>query len=148
VSTPLATAEEVAASHSSMERELFSDAQVRITLDDATGVLRYTRSGVPFASLEAVRALSESTKRILTTLPARSLRVLIDVRAAPPRNDEAFEAESNKLVEAVLPTFTRHAVLVKTAAGRLQVARLAKERGRHTNAFSDEAEAIAFLSAP
>jgi hypothetical protein len=76
---------------------------------------------------------------------APGLKLLIDVRQAPPRNDAAFEAKVNGVLDAFTARFARHATLVRTAVGKLQTARLAHERGAVPHAFGDEAEALAYL---
>jgi hypothetical protein len=53
----------------------------------------------------------------------------MDVREAPPRNDAEFEHEMMQRLEAFLPLFAAHAFIIKSAVGRLQTQRLARERG-------------------
>lgn len=128
-----------------MLRTLYSDLQVTVTIDDAPGVVRYTRSSEPYPSIEAVREQHGKLAVAMATLPSRSLQLLIDVREAPPRNDDAFEAELMRALAVMMPKFAMHASLVKTAVGRLQAARVAKARGGDPVVFTDEAEALEYL---
>jgi hypothetical protein len=74
------------------------------------------------------------------------LKLLIDVRLAPPRNDAAFEVHINRLIGDVWSRFGKIATLVRTAVGRLQSVRLAHERGvAQPHVFEDEQEALAYL---
>jgi hypothetical protein len=74
------------------------------------------------------------------------LTLLLDVRDAPPRNDDEFEREIGRALEAFLPRFVAHATLVKSAAGLLQVRRIEKARGPSQRpVFEDEWAAIAYL---
>jgi hypothetical protein len=74
------------------------------------------------------------------------LKLLIDVRDAPPRNDAAFEAVITRLLEAFIKRFSAHAFLVRSAVGRLQTQRLARQRGNeHPLVFDDEEDALRHL---
>jgi hypothetical protein len=129
-----------------MARPLYSDAQVIITFDDDTGIVRYTRSREPYPSLEVIRALHVTINAEIAKLPQGQHSLLVDVRDAPPRNDNPFEAEITKAIGGAAPHFVRRAALVKSVVGSLQVKRIAKARGDDSfPTFSDEAEAIAFL---
>lgn len=131
-----------------MSRVLFTDAHLTVTIDEAAGVLRYARSATPFASIDAFRATHD---HLTTALPAplpRGLKLLVDVREAPPRNDEAFEAAVLRILATFMKRFPMHAFLVKSAVGRLQTNRLARERGGDAPAiFDDEGEALRYLGA-
>jgi hypothetical protein len=126
-------------------RVLFSDAHVTLTLDDHAGLVRYVRSRERFPSMDAIRRVHE---QIVSAIPSGSqqrLKLLVDVRDAPPRNDEAFEAAISQAFADFLPRFAVHAVLIKSAAGRLQVQRL---RGGPTGVFEAETDALRYLGIP
>lgn len=62
------------------------------------------------------------------------------------RNGSRGPRESEKALEAVASIFKRRAALVKSAVGKLQVKRIAKDRGDdNVPIFNEEAEAIAYL---
>jgi hypothetical protein len=122
---------------------LYEDAWAVVTWDAADDVVRYTRTALPYTTGSEMAA---SYAKIGDTMRAASgTRLLIDVRLAPPRNDETFEARTAAGVEALVERFPKMATLVRTAVGRLQAGRMAKERGATAHVFDSEADALAFL---
>jgi hypothetical protein len=123
---------------------LYKDEWVTLTFEAATGLVRYTRSGVPYPDMDALER-SYAGLRTLVMPSVPGLKLLIDVRLAPPRNDAAFEAHANAAIGSFTRRFDKIATLVRTAVGKLQTARLAHERGVEANSFDDERAALAFL---
>jgi hypothetical protein len=123
---------------------LYEDEWVTVTFDPASSLLRYTRTAQPYANLGQ---LSQSFANVGAAPIPRgpAIKLLIDVRLAPPRNDAGFESKANGALETFLRLFGKHATLVRTAVGKLQTARLARERGTEARAFDDEAQALAYL---
>ena len=72
-------------------RTLYESRHARLEIDDVRGLVRYTRSSVPFESLADVEAMFRELASANTTIDRTHLVLLSDVRAAPGRNDEAFE---------------------------------------------------------
>jgi hypothetical protein len=130
-----------------MVRTLHADAHVTITLDDETRVVRYTRSNQPYASVDVLRALNKKLREVFDALPPGRLALLLDVRDAPPRNDDAFEGELVGALDAIANRFVARATLVKTAVGRLQAQRIARTRDKTVDVFTDEAAALGHLAA-
>jgi hypothetical protein len=125
---------------------LFEDRYVVVTLDQARGLVRYARTREPFSTLDDLRAANENTARAAAGLARSTLSLLIDLREAPPRNDEEFEKEATRALATFVPGFKASAFVVKTAVGRLQAVRLTRERGGDRPAvFTSEAEALAHL---
>jgi hypothetical protein len=126
---------------------LFADEYAVATLEADTGLLRYARTATPYPAIERMRAHYAELSRVLATIHPEKLGLLLDVRAAPPRNDEAFETEVAATVGVLFGRFRAHAFLVKTAVGNLQVRRLSATRGApETHVFTEEVSALAFLS--
>ena len=71
--------------------------------------------------------------------------LLIDVRAAPGRNDPDFEKQFEPHRQRMQRGFRRVAVVVKTVHGKLQVQRYAREDGIPNAAFDDRAAAVKWL---
>ena len=129
-----------------MTRVLYEDAHVTLSVDDAAGLVRYVRSSERFVSIDDVRAVHQRIADLAIMIPRNGLKLLLDVREAPARNDEAFEQEITRALQAFTPRFGAHAMLVRSAVGRLQTHRLARERGEVSPPiFGDEAEALQYL---
>ena len=129
-----------------MTRTLHADSYVTLTIDDAARVVRYKRSSESYPSIEHLRDCHKKIRAALATLPSGTHSILIDVRDAPPRNDAAFEDEVRESLRALAGQFPKRATLVRTAVGKLQTQRLAREREDTVRAFTDEAEALAHLT--
>jgi hypothetical protein len=132
-----------------VSRILFADDHVTVAYDEAHGLVRYTRSGKPYASIDEMTASHDKLVAALPPFfPTSGLKLLVDVRPAPPRNDEAFEAQVTRLLVTFIQRFSAHAFLVKSAVGRLQTQRLARDRGEtHPAVFDDETAALRHLGA-
>jgi hypothetical protein len=128
-----------------LSRVLFSDAHVTVTLDEARGFARYTRSRAPYATLDELRTSHAAMVAALPVPVPAGIRLLVDLREAPPRNDEAFEAEMRPLLAQFMQGFAARAVLVKSAVGRLQVQRLARPYEARPQVFDDEGKALQHL---
>jgi hypothetical protein len=127
-------------------RVVFEDRYVAVTLDQAHELVRYVRSREPYPSLESMRASNAATDKAAAWIPRAGLKLLLDLRDAPPRNDDGFEKEASRALNGFLPTFNTYAVLVKTAVGRLQAQRMARtEGGERFSVFTSEADALAHL---
>jgi hypothetical protein len=77
-----------------MATVLFEDEWVAVSVDAVWGVVRHTRSAAPYKdigdlerSLAAIRAAAPAV--------APGMKLLIDIRLAPARNDTAFEARTS-----------------------------------------------------
>lgn len=132
-----------------MAQTIVHNEHFRLTVDDPEGIVRYTRSALPYASAgvasEQLRAVVDGTRR----LARHRYALLIDVRDAPGRNDADFEGALGELRHDLFDGFRKQATLVRTAVGRLQAERLARElRTGTSRVFESEPEALAFLLAP
>jgi len=123
--------------------EVWADDHFRIESEGP--LVRITRSNAAFASIEAMESAMEELNRQLDSLERGGRRLLVDTRAAPPRNDPAFEEAFGPHRKRMLSGFQRHAVLVQTEVGRLQVNRHARADGTDLEAFREEKSALAWL---
>lgn len=99
------------------------------------------RTALPFGPAAEVRAENERVVAAFRPDHA-SYGLIVDMRAAPPRNDPAFEAAMRHLRFMVRRSFARTAVLVRTASGMMQVSRMHREEGYPYFTTSDEEEAL------
>ena len=127
---------------------IHSDPYVTAVLDTDSALLVYTRTDVAYPTLDALRAQHATFIETLTKMSPEKLALLIDLRAAKARNDQAFEAEITRVVGPVFLKFRACAFLVKTAVGTLQLRRLSTSSGAPANAvFTDETAARDYLAA-
>ena len=127
-------------------RELYRDSYVSMLLDEGQKLIRFTRSAQPFPDLEAPRQTYETVIPLAERFTRLGFNLLTDLRAAPGRNDPAFEAVMGPLRSRLQAPFARRATLVATAVGAMQVRRLTKEDGMERMVSSDEAELLRYLS--
>lgn len=131
-----------------MNHQLDGNAFVSVSVDHLRGVARVTRSAQRSKSVEEVAAAFDQAIRVLDTLERGRLRLLIDLRAAPGRNDAEFERAMAARRSRLMRAFVRVAILVQTPVGELQVGRITREDGANAQVFSDEVNALVWLSAP
>jgi hypothetical protein len=125
---------------------LVDDPLLRLSADRAARIFRYERSELPWPSLEVVHSLHDQLVKVVLGLPRGEYAILLDLRRAPPRNDAEYEAAIGGYVDTLVRHFKRHAILVRTAVGKLQVTRLERVAGRRApRVFYDEAEALRHL---
>lgn len=118
---------------------------VSVGVDPLRGVVRVTRSAQRAPSIDAIVAAFDQAARGLERLDRARLRLLIDLRAAPGRNDPEFERAMASRRTELMRGFKAVAILVQTPVGELQIARITREDGSDAKVFSDEAKALAWL---
>jgi hypothetical protein len=126
-------------------RELLRRKHFLVTLDDDAGILRRARTSEPFASIRELEDVYAELLAVLVRLDRAKLGQLIDARQAPPRNDPEFEAAITRHHAELYRDFRATAVLVRTAAGKLQVKRMLEASGIVALVCVNEADAVAYL---
>jgi hypothetical protein len=126
-------------------RTLWENEHALLELDDARGVVRFTRTSVSFPSLDAVRQTFDAITTAASSIDPSRYGLLIDLRQAVGRNDAGFEQITNDVRQRLTQRFARRATLVRTAAGKLQVQRIARESGEEAHVFDDPIAALEFL---
>jgi hypothetical protein len=120
-----------------------------LEIDRDRAIVRVRRTAEPIASLDAFRTHIPAIRAALAGVDGARHGLLVDLRDGPMRSDPAFESAVRTLREEVFYGFARRATLVRTAVGRLQVTRVARESpapAGSTAVFMDEAEALAWLA--
>lgn len=115
-----------------------------VTLDDR--IVRATRTSVPFASDADLRATMTLLQSQRLGADRSKLGLLVDLREGPFRNDDAFEATLARFRTEIFSGWAGVASITRTAVGRLQVARLAREDHRMMDVFDNEHDALAYLA--
>ena len=116
-----------------------------VTLDDAQRIVRATRTPIPFANDDELRA-TMALLREQSIGDRAKLGLLVDLREGPFRNDESFENALARYRVELFAGWGALATILRTAIGRLQVNRLAREDRREMQVFTEEAEALAYLA--
>ena len=125
--------------------ELYRDEYVSLHGDPHGPLLRYTRSSVPFPLLVDVERSFESLIEAVDRWGRRGRVVFADARAAPGRNDPAFEAVMRRLWPRMYRGIERVGVLVQSTIGKMHVERLAQEDGVARKVSLDEQELLDYL---
>jgi hypothetical protein len=132
---------------SRLVREVFRSAHFVVELDDTFKVLCRRRTDVGYTSTADIDAAYRALFDRVEGYHRPEFGLLSDLRLAPPRNDPAFEEAVSRYHERFYAGFHRIAHLVRTEAGRLQIARLARpETARRMRVFLDERAALDFLT--
>jgi len=128
-------------------RCLVANAFVSVHSSPASGgLVHVVRSDVPIETLEQVDEVWGGVSRSLLALDKTQYVLLMDMRSARGRNDDAFEQRVAPHRAATVQGFARVAVLVRSLPGQLQVQRHAREDSLSSvKIFASETEALAWL---
>ncbi|WP_437680908.1 hypothetical protein [Sorangium sp. So ce131] len=127
--------------------EVLRNAHFVVTVDHTARFVRVARTAEPFDSIEQIEQECQEIAEALAFFDRSALSLLLDIRAAPGRNDRRFEDATLRLRTAAVRGFARVAVLVRTSAGALQVQRHGREDGVHRLVSDDEDELLAYVTA-
>ncbi|MDI1442674.1 hypothetical protein [Polyangium sp. 6x1] len=127
------------------EGELFRSSQFVLLREAGGRLVRIRRTDVPLDE-GALEDLLTFFDRFFPPLMRAQFVLLFDSREAPMAIDRDMERRINEAGARLLSGFTRSAVLVASATGKLQAARMTRERGR-APVFVDESEALTYLLA-
>jgi hypothetical protein len=126
---------------------LLDNRFVRVERWPRSGLVRVTRSAEPIVLLEEVDEAWGAVLIALDDAPRSGERLLIDMRRAPGRNDDAYERSVARYRAETVARFEQVAVLVRSMPGQLQVQRHAKEDGlSKVRVFNSEPHALAWLT--
>src|SRR4051794_75134 len=104
-------------------RELLRNAWWVIRVDDDRRLIDRVRTPTRFETVDEVHAAYQAMLAAMATVDRGRYSVLVDLRGGPARNDPAFEDIVTRYQPALYAGIPRHALLVSTAAGKLQVHR-------------------------
>jgi hypothetical protein len=130
-----------------MANEILTNDYFRVVTDDRARIVWLIRTTLAFPSMEVLETTFADVSRGINVVPVE-WGLLIDSREGPLRNDPAFEQILARARGQIVDRFARVAVLVKSAIGKLQVARYAREDHTSPRVFDDEEQALAYLIAP
>ncbi len=117
----------------------------RLGWTPVAGVACLQRTAHGYASLAAVH---EEVASLLASLAESraSGALIVDMRQARPRNDDAFEDAMERLRISVGESFDPVIILIRTAAGEMQSTRLHRQAELRYQISSDENEALRIAS--
>ena len=115
-----------------------------LTWDANHSIGRFVRTSLGYATAEDIEYEGILIERALQRVG--KIRLLVDLRAATPRNDPGFEADIVKFRRKIWGGGQQIAVLVGTAMGALQVKRHVREDCVRAEVFTQEAAALAYLA--
>lgn len=127
-----------------MGRELLRSIYFIIT-EESAQLIRLTRTEEPIGTGEEAIARWMEISAVLDRAGRKGRSLLCDLRLSPPRNDPAFEKMMGLVVPKIHQGFVRNAVLVRLAAGALQVRRHAREDGIERLVTDSEEQALEYL---
>lgn len=126
---------------------LHQDPYFTVTLDAPRRLVVVRRSPTPFPQVTDAETSFERMRDLLTARALARHRLLVDSREAIGRNDPEFEAVTSRFRSQLFVGFERTAMLVRTAVGRMQLQRIAREQGDvGAQVFLDEDEALRYLT--
>lgn len=128
--------------------EVLQSRYFQVAVSGTEKLARIVRSEVAFDSLDEVLLAWREVDAALRKTARRGRSLLIDLRRGPARNDPAFEAAVRSILPDIRRGYRRIGVLVRSAAGGLQVSRLARADGAEEFISSNEEELIAYLKEP
>ncbi len=109
-------------------------------------VLLARRTACRYANEDEVRWSLQALVGYLDSYARPHWSMLLDFRAyGPGRNDESFERTTRPLRARVVQDFLRVAVLVRTSAGYMQLARMRREDGGSYRVYRDAEAARAYV---
>ncbi|AKF09356.1 cytochrome b5 domain-containing protein [Sandaracinus amylolyticus] len=114
-----------------------------LEIDGVGRFLVLRRTPVPFETIEEVLHSNDDVISHFQ-LQHRQWGIVVDMRQAPRRNDPDFENAMRRLRERIGESFARVALVLSSAAGVLQVNRIARDEGASTFATLDESAAVRF----
>jgi hypothetical protein len=129
-------------------RELYRDSYITVTLERDGLLLRLVRSPTRFADLAAVRESFGGVIATFDRVGRRGRTMVFDTRAPVGRNDPGFEEVMAELRPRIDHGFARIGVLLRTAAGALQLRRWVSADGIERIVATGEDELFALLFPP
>jgi hypothetical protein len=125
--------------------EIYRSPYIVLRYDAARRIIVLTRLSEPYPSLEVMRETFAHMEASVAHIWRQKTCLLIDSRYAPARNDKAFEVEFGRIRKHFLRDLQKVATVVQTAVGVLQVARHMRVDDLAVGAFTDVAEALAYI---
>ena len=116
-----------------------------LAVDKGRSLVHLGRTTAPFDTILQMEQQYALVFAALDRIGRRGMRLLIDLRRAPGRNDPAFDLAMKRVRPKLFAGFTRVAILVQSTVGALHVTRHAREDGLEALVSTDEARLFEYL---
>jgi hypothetical protein len=126
------------------EGEIYRSEFFVVTRERGGRVIRLRRTSAAM-TLEGLMEIQRWFERLFPAFVRPRYALLLDTRDAPMSQDPALEKHIYEVGARLFASFARRAVLVETAAGKLQTARINRSRGQPVPVFDDDEEVLDFL---
>lgn len=130
----------------SAPKPVWQNDHYTVLVDEQMDIVWNVRTSHPFASIEELEAVKAALCIFLDGLGRSRYALLVDVRAAPGRNDPSWEAAMARIRPRWFRGFRRIGVLVQSVVGALQIQRYAKQDGIERLITCDEAALLRYLT--
>jgi hypothetical protein len=124
-------------------KPVFQGELLELSVDDEGRYAWISRTSRPVAPGPSDEL--DDLARAVGSLRASRMRLVLDFRRAPGRNDTDFESRIVPAFHRIIAAFPHRAFLVATHAGKLQIRRVV---GGDVEVFVDEADARRFAVTP
>lgn len=127
---------------------MFRNAHWILERDDQRHLFFARRTAQPQLTAAEIEASFRQLEAAMDTQGRHLKSLLIDFSQgpAPARRDPEFESAVDKHAQDFARGFLKVAALTLTVAGRVQVEQYFRDRGFIVGVFSNEAEAVSYLS--
>jgi hypothetical protein len=126
--------------------QLLKNDFLTISMDRERGIVHIVRSPVRFTTAAECDRIYAEAARAVSILDRPRLGLLIDLRDAPLTQDSDIERCIGGHRKRIISGYSKVAILVRTAAGGLQVSRHSREDGIRVAVFQTEENARAYLA--
>jgi hypothetical protein len=124
----------------------FEGAHIKVGVIERSWIAVIERSALPTHD-EDLSALFAPAEKAFARIARERYGLLIDVRAAPGRNDPEFEKKFEPVRQKLQKGFRRVAIVVRSTSGKLQAQRYGRADNLPSGVFDDPELAVQWLEA-
>lgn len=127
-------------------RQVFQSDYFTVLVEERLRIVVTVRSTKPIGGIADLPGVFGELGAALDRIGRARYAMLADVRAGPGRNDPAFDAAFLRQMPRWVGGYRRVGVLVRTAAGMLQIQRHSKQDGIERWPCMDPVELVKYLT--
>jgi hypothetical protein len=122
----------------------FEGTHIKVGVLEGSSIVLLERTALATGE-EDLAAVFAPAEKAFARIARERYGLLIDVRAAPGRNDPEFEQKFVPIRQKLQKGFRRIAILVRSTSGKLQAQRYGRADKLASAVFDDPAAAVAWL---